>query len=150
MKSLTLIAVSLLLATCATDRAQQSAPSPPPLEASVVAGPEVVNPETCVDDAWLLTHYEVARLASGSSPGPGTGYPLACCAEGVLGDDDAWRCELDWPSSDVIDCQVWSDYRATLAAAHPEGARSDRVRANLVTLARFAADGHQCSSDGPL
>ena len=90
---------------------------------------------------------KLTRLASGSSPAPGTGYPVACCAEGVLSDSASYRCEIDWPSSDVPGCDIWRDYHATLSAAHPEGARSDLVEANLATLSQWAAEGHHCSDD---
>ena len=45
--------------------------------------------------------------------------------DGVLNEGDAWRCELDWPSSDLIHCSAWTEYHQTLAAAHPE----ERARA---------------------
>jgi hypothetical protein len=108
----------------------------------------VITEMTCIDDAWLLTHYAVTRLASGSSPQPGTGYPVACCAEGVLSGGESYRCELDWPSSDVPGCDIWTDYHAKLSAAHPEGARPALVETNLSTLTRWTAEKHHCSDEG--
>ena len=115
--------------------------------ASAVPGPEEVNAKNCTDLAWLLTHYDISRLASGSSPAPGTGYPIECCAEGVLTEDDSWRCELDWPSSDVVDCRTWSEYQAILAAAHREGSRSEQVQTNLSTLTKWIIEKHRCMSE---
>jgi len=139
----------LSLAACATQRSEmvQPAAAEPTTKVSTLPGPEMINAKTCVDDAWLLTHYDVVRLASGSSPAPGTGYPIECCADGVLHEDDTWRCELDWPSSDVPDCSAWTEYHDTLVAAHPEGARSARVQQNLATLKKWVKEKHHCSTD---
>ena len=162
MKTVTLIALCLFASGCKTDGAATITPSAgevasSPASRSAVPGPEVVNGDTCVDDAWLLTHYDVKRLASGSSPAPlsqgstepATGYPIECCANGVLGADDDWRCGHDWPSSDVVDCSLWREYHDALAAAHPVGARSARVKANLATLKAWFTDGHNCMAEPP-
>ncbi len=122
-------------------------PAPAAKAVSAVPGPDAVNAKNCTDLAWLLTHYDISRLASGSSPAPGTGYPVECCAEGVLTEDDSWRCELDWPSSDVVDCSTWSEYQAILAAAHPEGARSEQVQTNLTILTKWIIEKHHCMSE---
>ncbi len=143
---LALLVLASALLACATQRPQQTTtaePAPAPATQTSVPGADVVTEVTCTDEVWLLTHYEVGRLASGSSPAPGTGYPLVCCAEGVLAADH-WRCQVDWPSSDVVGCELFLEYRDALAAAHPIGARSQRVTDNLAGLARIAAEGTMC------
>ncbi len=114
--------------------------------ATAVPGPEVVTEATCTSDAWLLTHYDVERLASGSSPAPGTGYPIACCADGVM-PEHSMECELDWPSSDVPGCEIWTEYADTLRAAYPNSPRPERVDANIATLDRWAAEKHHCMTE---
>ena len=100
MKPRRLLAVLLAsaLGACATEKPHRAAS--PEIHKVTVPGPDVITEATCTAEVWLLTHYEIERLASGSSPAPDTGYPLACCAEGVLPEHDR-RCQLDWPSSDV-------------------------------------------------
>lgn len=143
MKQCLLLALACVAFGCSQPTTKTTSVTPP---APSVADAKAVNAETCVDIAWLLTHYDVTRLASGSSPAEGTGYPLECCADGVLKPEDAYRCEIDWPSSDVIGCETWTAYHAALAAAHPEGARSPRVIANLATLKRWPSEQHHCVS----
>jgi hypothetical protein len=143
MKQPLLIALACLALGCSQPATKTTAIV---TSASSVPGADVINAETCVDIPWLLTHYDVTRLASGSSPAEGTGYPLACCADGVLKPDDTYRCEIDWPSSDVIECDTWTAYHDQLAAAHPEGARSPRVSDNLAALKRWPTEQHHCTS----
>jgi hypothetical protein len=52
--------------------------------------------EVCNDDALLLLKYSFDELRSHD------GFKKRCCVKGALGDDD--RCQLDWPSSDVMAC----------------------------------------------
>jgi hypothetical protein len=147
MKQLPLLALA-----CVTLGCSQPAPMAgvTPRSAQAVPSADVINAETCVDIVWLLSHYDVTRLASGSSPAEGAGYPLACCADGVLKPNDTYRCETDWPSSDVIGCDTWTEYHDALAAAHPDGVRSPRVSANLATLERWPAEQHHCINKTPL
>ncbi|MDP6944019.1 MAG: hypothetical protein QF464_07720 [Myxococcota bacterium] len=132
------------LGACATERPHRA--RSPEVRTVTVPGPDVITEATCTDEVWLLTHHEIERLASGSAPAPGAGYPLACCAEGVLPEHDR-RCELDWPSSDVPHCSVWSDYRERLLAAHGDGPHPALVESNLSTLARWVTDKHHCVSE---
>jgi hypothetical protein len=143
MKHLLLLTLACVALGCSQPTPKTTTATPP---APAVDSAEAINAETCVDIAWLLTHYDVARLASGSSPAEGAGYPLACCVEGVLKPDDTYRCEIDWPSSDVIGCETWTQYHDLLAGAHPEGARSPRVTTNLATLKRWPGEQHHCMS----
>ena len=139
---------SLLTLACFALGCSQPATKADSIASSTSPVPEadVIDDKTCVDTVWLLTHYDVTRLASGSAPAEGTGYPLACCADGVLKPEDSYRCEIDWPSSDVISCEVWAEYHDALAAAHPEGTRSPRVIANLEALKRWPSERHHCMS----
>ncbi|MGB0590012.1 MAG: hypothetical protein ACPGU1_10070 [Myxococcota bacterium] len=143
MKQCLLLALACVALGCSQPTTKTTSVTPP---APSVADSETVNAETCVDIVWLLTHYDVTRLASGSSPAEGTGYPLECCAEGVLLPEEAYRCEIDWPSSDVIACETWTSYHDALAAAHPLGSRSPRVTENLATLKRWPSQQHHCVS----
>jgi hypothetical protein len=146
MKTPHALLLVLALTACATERPQKTATEAPnAAPAPVVSGPDVITEATCVDDVWLLTHYELDRLASGSSPGPDTGYPLECCAKGVLTDDQSWRCELDWPSSDMVDCSLFQGYHDALATAHPEGDRPPLVQSNLDGLKRLVAEAQRCA-----
>lgn len=149
MKSVHFLLLAMLCAACGAQNQGVTDDAKALHRTAVVPPASVINEQTCVDPAWLLTHYDVQRLASGSAPQLGSGYPQVCCAAGVLRTDDAWRCELDWPSSDVIDCRLWLQYRDQLAAAHRENARSKRVERNLATLARWASERHHCSSASP-
>ena len=126
--------------------ASTRAKTPGPKTFTTMPGKDVITNETCTDVGWLLTHYRLERLASGSSPGPETGYPVECCAPGVLNDDNAYRCELDWPSSDVIHCDIWRQYHLALSAAHPKAARSAQVNDNLRLLRSWAESETNCSS----
>ena len=140
MKTFALLASCLMLLACGAAQPQQS---PPPAQGPAPTE-RIITQENCTSDTWLLTHYAVERLASGSAPGPNTGYPLECCADDVLSEGERWRCDLDWPSSDVIDCRGWKAYRDALAAAHSEGTRSPLITKNLLTLARWFNEKHHC------
>lgn len=141
IKALLLTLAWFTLASCAAHA--------PETEAEVAVNTAVTTPTVnrgnCLSATWLLTHYDLARLASGSSPAAGTGYPLACCEAHVLEAADRWRCELDWPSSDVVDCSTWTSYHGELSAAFPVGRRSERVTANLRMLAEWAKLGKNCT-----
>lgn len=54
--------------------------------------------EICNSDALLLSVYTFDVLY-------GSPLPKACCSEGVKLKEE-WRCELDWPSSDVPSCAI--------------------------------------------
>ena len=119
---------------------------PGPRTFATMPGPEVITDATCADVTWLLTHYRLERLASGNAPAKDSGYPLACCEPGVLSDENSYRCELDWPSSDVVHCDLWRHYHFALSAAHPQGSRSERVESNLGLLSAWAENETNCSS----
>jgi len=96
--------------------------------------------ETCTSDLWLLTHYSVEDLVR-------DGLPKDCCVQGLLPEEESWRCELDWPSSDVPPCTIWTDFHRELSNAHSEKSCSDRVKNNLSILARWGAEHHLCSPE---
>ena len=133
------IACSPIGPIIASNKAPSAAARPSPVPAA-----DVVNTGTCQSITWLLTHYEVERLASGSSPGEDRGYPQACCSEEALG-PEASQCQLDWPSSDLVDCSLWQDFLDALVDAYPEAPRPQRVEGNMVTLKRWNLERHQCS-----
>lgn len=149
MKPMPIFLLACLALACNHRQVTQApATDVPPAATPTVLGLDHINAETCVDLVWLLTHYDVARLASGSSPAEGTGYPLACCAKGVLAPDDEYRCEIDWPSSDLPGCDLWTTYHDALAAAYPDQAqRSARVHSNLALLKLWPTQNHHCMGD---
>ena len=100
--------------------------------------------EICTNDVLLLTKYSVKSLM-------GTPLPKACCAKGILPANQAYRCNLDWPSSDVPSCATWSDLRKRLLAAHgvADGSGTPQslpplVRENARVLDRWHKDAYAC------
>ena len=111
--------------------------------ATRIEGADAITADNCKSVAWLLTHYDLKRLASGSSPAPGTGFPLACCQPNALGNDN-FRCQHDWPSSDVVDCSLWRDYYQVLSDAYTNAPQPAQVTQNLTLLEEWAKSGHHC------
>lgn len=64
--------------------------------------------QICQNDSLLLLHFSAPKLF-------GTPLPKQCCAPGVLPKDD-WRCDIDWPSSDVVSCESWAEMAGNLSA----------------------------------
>lgn len=60
--------------------------------------------EICSDDVLLLTRYGWDDLRFKGA------FKSNCCVAGALGVDDD-RCELDWPSSDVPECDFFDELR---------------------------------------
>ncbi len=93
--------------------------------------------ENCMSDLWLASHHSVKDLAS-------SGLPEGCCAADLLPEEEAWRCEMDWPSSDLPECSFWTRVHERLSEAIPAKARSPLVKTNLSTLSGWASEASNC------
>ncbi len=93
----------------------------------------------CADDTWLLSQFSVGELMVDKR------HHVPCCKKGVLlGTDDAHLCEIDWPSSDVPGCSLWTELRDKLAAAFPGDKKPKMVVSNMMTLEAHAKKHFQC------
>ena len=141
------ISLSALLSACASQPATLTGDVPHTENAQApIPGAEVINAATCSDPRWLLSHFPLARLASGSSPEADSGFPIACCASSALGREDR-RCQLDWPSSDLVECTLWLELRDALTEAYPRTPRPRRVQQNIEALEDWHARQHQCAGE---
>ncbi len=59
--------------------------------------------EICEDDSLMLIKFKWDDLREKDT------FKKNCCVKGALGNDD--RCELDWPSSDMPDCDYFDNTR---------------------------------------
>jgi hypothetical protein len=111
-----------------TNQVMGSEPAPSPLEGKSTR-------EICLDDGLLLSQYDIETLF-------GTPLPAPCCAAGILPEDDAWRCTLDWPSSDVPPCVIWKSLERRLLASYGYPFPDFGLREKLLTMR-----GYQVRSD---
>ena len=134
--------IGVLFCGCTSKKPSASPPtqtgSAPNAAAAKTA--QKITSENCMDDIWLVTHYPVEKLAA-------HGLPAPCCVEGLLSEEQAWRCELDWPSSDVPPCSFWTEIHEKVAKATPEDTRNTLTRGNLATLARWVAEKQNCATE---
>ena len=97
----------------------------------------IFTAENCMNDLWLASHHSVEDLTF-------RGLPEGCCATDLLPEEEAWRCEMDWPSSDLPECSFWTRVHEELSEAIPMKARSPLVKTNLSTLSGWASEAANC------
>lgn len=134
-----------------TEAAASGSPSP-------LAG--LSDAQICEHDELLLLKWSVEELMAG-------GWKTHCCGPGTT--LDPGRCELDWPSSDVLACSAWGAMRVAMEARYgypfpktewkasygkwewyerredyDRASLPEVAQANLTTLERFEAEGTNC------
>ena len=135
------IAAMLLLWFCGCKTTGSNAPNSKAQKQSealeITKKTPVFTAENCMSDLWLASHHSVEKLAS-------SGLPEGCCTAGLLPEEEAWRCEMDWPSSDLPECSFWTRVHERLSEAIPAKARSPLVKTNLSTLSGWASEASNC------
>tara|TARA_B100000683_G_C12414482_1_gene525238 strand:+ start:495 stop:1073 length:579 start_codon:yes stop_codon:yes gene_type:complete len=94
----------------------EAKPQPQKTEASAVVEKKGFNPldgktlkEICEADGLLLIKWPYAKIQSE--------FSALCCTKDGLSSDD-YRCEMDWPFSDVPSCSAYDEMRNEIFARY--------------------------------